>query len=52
MMSAQAARAFAARTGATYAGFDGGHFVMMVRRAEVRDAIAAWLQKTSARSQR
>ncbi|APR84557.1 Hypothetical protein A7982_09906 [Minicystis rosea] len=49
MMSASAARAFAARTGATYAGFDGGHFVMMVRRAEVRDAIGKWLQKREGR---
>ena len=47
LSSAAAAHAFAARTGATYAGFDGGHFVMMVRRAEVRDAIASWLRRTS-----
>jgi pimeloyl-ACP methyl ester carboxylesterase len=45
VMSAQVAHAFAARTGATYAGFDGGHFVMMVRRAEVRDAISRWLRE-------
>jgi pimeloyl-ACP methyl ester carboxylesterase len=49
MMSAQMARAFAARTGATYVGFGGGHFVMMVRRAEVRDAIGQWLQKRAGR---
>jgi pimeloyl-ACP methyl ester carboxylesterase len=48
MCAAAPAHAFAARTGATYAGFDGGHFVMMVRRAEVRDAIAGWLQRTTA----
>jgi hypothetical protein len=45
-VSAAGSRAFAARTGATYASFEGGHFVMMVRRAEVRDAIAAWLRRT------
>jgi pimeloyl-ACP methyl ester carboxylesterase len=46
--SAAASRAFAARTGATYVGYDGGHFVMMVRRIEVRDAIAHWLRKAGA----
>jgi pimeloyl-ACP methyl ester carboxylesterase len=46
--SAAASRAFAARTGAAYVGYDGGHFVMMVRRIEVRDAIASWLRKTRA----
>jgi pimeloyl-ACP methyl ester carboxylesterase len=49
MVSTPAARAFAARTGATYVGFGGGHFVMMVRRAEVRDAISQWLQKRAGR---
>jgi hypothetical protein len=48
MMSALAAHAFAARTGVTYAGFDGGHFVMMVQRAEVRDALGKWLRKIAA----
>jgi hypothetical protein len=47
MMSASTARAFAARTGATYVGFEGGHFVMMVRRTEVRDAIGEWLRKAA-----
>jgi pimeloyl-ACP methyl ester carboxylesterase len=49
VLSAPVAHAFAARTGATYAGFDGGHFVMMVRRTEVRDAIGSWLQATETR---
>jgi hypothetical protein len=49
VVSAAAARAYAARTGATYASFDGGHFVMMVRREQVRDSIAAWLVKSNAR---
>jgi predicted esterase len=49
MVSAAVTRAFASRTGATYTGFDGGHFVMMVRRAEVRETIAAWLRKQSRR---
>jgi pimeloyl-ACP methyl ester carboxylesterase len=48
-ISAAGARAFAARNGATYAGFDGGHFVMMVRRTEVKETIARWLEKTSGR---
>jgi dienelactone hydrolase len=46
--SAEAARAFAARTHATYAGFDGGHFVLLVRRLETRDAIARWLSAEGA----
>jgi predicted esterase len=49
MVSAQVTRAFAARTGAVYAGFDGGHFVMMVRRAEVREAIVRWLREGARR---
>ncbi len=49
MASAATARAFAARTGATYAGFDGGHFVLLVRRAETRAAIAAWLKRRAGR---
>jgi hypothetical protein len=44
MASAATARAFAARTHATYAGFDGGHFVLMMRREEVRAAIGSWLR--------
>jgi len=43
MASATSARAFATRTHASYAGFDGGHFVFLVRRAETRAAIANWL---------
>jgi pimeloyl-ACP methyl ester carboxylesterase len=48
-VSARASRDFATRTGATYLGYDGGHFVMMERRLEVRDAIAAWLRRTGSR---
>jgi len=48
MASAATARAFAARTHATYAGFDGGHFVLMIRRDEVRNAIASWLRRHDA----
>jgi len=44
MMSAATAKTFAARVHATYAGFDGGHFVMLMRRSEVREAIARWLR--------
>jgi hypothetical protein len=43
-VSPRAARAFAARTGATYLSYDGGHFVLMERRLEVRDALASWLR--------
>ena len=43
MASVAAARAFAARTHASYAGFDGGHFVLLVRRTEARMAISNWL---------
>jgi pimeloyl-ACP methyl ester carboxylesterase len=46
-VSAAVVHTFATRTGATYVGFDGGHFVMMVRRAEVRDTIASWLRAHS-----
>jgi hypothetical protein len=45
MASSASARAFAARTHASYAGFDGGHFVLLVRRAETREAIANWLMR-------
>ena len=41
--SAVTARGFAARTHATYQGYEGGHFVLMMRRLEVRKAIARWL---------
>ncbi|HEY2517341.1 MAG TPA: hypothetical protein VGI39_40990 [Polyangiaceae bacterium] len=44
-VSAAASRAFASRTGATYVGLDGGHFVMMVRREEVRERIAEFLRR-------
>lgn len=43
MAPAASARAFATRTHAEYASFDGGHFVLLLRRAETRDAIANWL---------
>jgi len=43
MASAASARAFATRAHASYASFDGGHFVLLVRRAETREAIAHWL---------
>jgi pimeloyl-ACP methyl ester carboxylesterase len=38
-----AARAFAERTHATFAGFDGGHFVLLTKRVEARQAIIDWL---------
>ena len=41
--SALAARSFATRNHARYAGFDGGHFVLVMRREETRAAIAGWL---------
>jgi pimeloyl-ACP methyl ester carboxylesterase len=47
MASDASARAFAARNHASYAGFDGGHFVLLVRRAETREAIANWLMRQS-----
>jgi pimeloyl-ACP methyl ester carboxylesterase len=57
MTPAGAAREFAARTHATFAGFDGGHFVLLVRRPEAREAIANWLlvqsgYRTSVQKQR
>jgi len=39
----EAARSFVARTHASFAGFDGGHFVLLVRRSEVRETIVNWL---------
>jgi len=45
MSHAASARAFAARAHATYAGFDAGHFVLLVRRKQTREAIAAWLRR-------
>jgi pimeloyl-ACP methyl ester carboxylesterase len=47
MASAGHARQFAARNGARYAGFDAGHFVLLMRRDETRAAIAAWLRGRS-----
>jgi predicted esterase len=46
--SASAARAFATRNHARYAGFDGGHFVLLMRREETRAAIADWLTRREA----
>jgi pimeloyl-ACP methyl ester carboxylesterase len=43
--SAATARAFAERTHATVSSFDGGHFVLMMRRDEIRNAIASWLRR-------
>ena len=45
MASAAGARAFAARTHATYVSFDGGHFVLVMQRARTRDAIGRWLRQ-------
>jgi len=39
----EAARAYVARNRATFAGFEGGHFVLLVRREETREAIVNWL---------
>ncbi len=41
--SALGARAFATRNHARYAGLDGGHFVLLMRREETRAAIGGWL---------
>jgi hypothetical protein len=49
MASARSARAYAARTGARYAGLDGGHFVLLTRRAEAARAISDWLRGREAR---
>ena len=46
--SAAAARTFAARTRAHYVGLDGGHFVLLMRRTQARDTIAAWLREREA----
>ncbi len=43
--SAAAARAFATRAKAGYLGLDGGHFVLLMRRVQARDAIASWLRQ-------
>ena len=39
------ARAFAERNHATYVGFDAGHFALLVKRIEAREAIARWLRE-------
>ena len=43
--SARSAHTFAATNRATYAGFDGGHFVLLMQRHETRAAMADWLQR-------
>ena len=43
MTPAPAARAFAERARATYAEFDGGHFVWLTRPRDTREAIVNWL---------
>jgi predicted esterase len=48
MASAPAAQTFATRTHASYVGIDGGHFILLIRRAQSRDAIAAWLRAREA----
>jgi pimeloyl-ACP methyl ester carboxylesterase len=45
LASAGHARTFAARTGARYAGFAGGHFVLLLRREETRATIGRWLRE-------
>ena len=50
MARASTARAFAARTHASYVSFDAGHFVLLVRREETRAAIAAWLGRQEGRN--
>jgi esterase/lipase len=48
-VAAAAARSFAARAHARYAGFDGGHFVLLMRREETLAAITAWLRAQEAK---
>jgi predicted esterase len=48
MASAAAARAFAARTHASYVGLDGGHFGLLMRRGQARNAIEQWLRQREA----
>lgn len=43
MTPVESARSFVSRTHASFASFDGGHFVLLMRRAEVREAIITWL---------
>ncbi|MBN2573919.1 MAG: hypothetical protein JXP73_05080 [Deltaproteobacteria bacterium] len=42
---AAAARAFAERNRATYAGFPGGHFVLLTQRREIQRTIVDWLTR-------
>lgn len=44
MAPAQAARAFASRAHGSYAEFEGGHFVLLLHRDEVRETMARWLR--------
>jgi hypothetical protein len=43
-MPAENGRAFAKRVNGTYAGFEGGHFVFMMKRHETREVLARWLR--------
>jgi pimeloyl-ACP methyl ester carboxylesterase len=43
--SAAAARAFATRAQGRYVGLDGGHLVLLMRRAQAREAMASWLRQ-------
>ena len=43
MTPIEAARTFAERTHASLATFDGGHFVLLTKRVEAREAIVDWL---------
>jgi pimeloyl-ACP methyl ester carboxylesterase len=45
MASASAARAFAQHPHATYAEFDGGHFVWLMRRPEIHTTMVTWLMR-------
>jgi pimeloyl-ACP methyl ester carboxylesterase len=48
MASTPAARAFATRNHARYAGFDAGHFVLLTHRERARTAIGDWLREAEA----
>jgi pimeloyl-ACP methyl ester carboxylesterase len=45
MTPAQSARVFAERNHSTYAGFEGGHFVLLTNRMETRETIVNWLMR-------
>jgi pimeloyl-ACP methyl ester carboxylesterase len=47
--SASAAHAYALSNHAIYAGFPGGHFVLLMRRAETSAAIESWLSRCEER---